>query len=63
VIVNWDSAGWYPEYWEYTKANFTPKATDDWIPSIGEIMGTCDVQLAGERELYTLCGYMLIVNA
>jgi aminoglycoside phosphotransferase len=59
AIVDWDSAGWYPEYWEYTKANFTPNATDDWISSIGEITGTYDVQLAGERELYTMCGYML----
>ena len=24
AIIDWDSAGWFPEYWEYTKAMFTP---------------------------------------
>jgi len=22
-IVDWECAGWYPEYWDYTKAHFT----------------------------------------
>jgi aminoglycoside phosphotransferase len=56
-IVDWDSAGWFPEYWEYTKANFTPYAPDDWVSSISEMTGKYEEQLAGERRLYTLCGY------
>jgi aminoglycoside phosphotransferase (APT) family kinase protein len=28
AIVDWDSAGWFPEYWEYTKANFTSQAPE-----------------------------------
>jgi aminoglycoside phosphotransferase len=59
AIIDWDSAGWFPEYWEYTKANFTPYAPDDWVSAIGEMTGTYEEQLAGERRLYTLCGYML----
>ena len=57
AIIDWDSAGWFPKYWEYTKAVFTPYAPDDWIESIGEMTGRYDEQLAGERKLYKLCGH------
>ena len=59
AIIDWDSAGWFPEYWEYTKAMFTPHAPDDWVESIGEMTGRYDEQLAGERQLYIVCGYEL----
>ena len=59
AIVDWDSAGWFPEYWEYTKAHFTPYAPDDWVERIGEMTGTFDEQLDGERQLYELCGHEL----
>jgi len=59
AIIDWDSAGWFPEYWEYTKANFTPYAPDDWVESIGEMTGKYHDQLDGERQLYTICGYDL----
>lgn len=59
AIIDWDSAGWFPEYWEYTKAMFTPYAPDDWVESIGEMTGRYDEQLAGERQLYEVCGHEL----
>jgi serine/threonine protein kinase len=59
AIVDWDSAGWFPEYWEYTKAHFTPYAPDDWVENIGEMTGRYDQQLDGERQLYELCGHEL----
>jgi thiamine kinase-like enzyme len=59
AIVDWDSAGWFPEYWEYTKARFTPYAPDDWIENIGEMTGRYEQQLDGERQLYELCGHEL----
>lgn len=59
AIVDWDSGGWFPEYWEYTKARFNPYAPDDWIESIGEMTGRYDEQLAGERQLYEVCGHEL----
>ncbi|KAF8523626.1 kinase-like domain-containing protein [Gautieria morchelliformis] len=59
AIIDWDSAGWFPEYWEYTKAMFTPHASNDWIERIGEMTGRYDEQLAGERQLYDICGYDL----
>ena len=59
AIINWDSAGWFPEYWGYTKAMFTPYALDDWIESIGEMTGRYDEQLAGECQLYKVCRHEL----
>ena len=59
AIVDWDSAGWFPEYWEYTKANFAPYAPDSWISSIGDITGLYEEQLAGEQNLQNFCGIKL----
>jgi aminoglycoside phosphotransferase len=33
-IVDWECAGWYPEYWEYTKAHFTVRVTARWIVDV-----------------------------
>lgn len=43
------------------KANYTcyRDAPDDWVWSIGGMTGTHEEQLAGERQLTTLCGYKL----
>ncbi|KAH6644462.1 kinase-like domain-containing protein [Boeremia exigua] len=30
-IVDWECAGWYPEYWEYTKMHFTVRSTLRWL--------------------------------
>ncbi|TFK33826.1 kinase-like domain-containing protein [Crucibulum laeve] len=57
-LIDWDCAGWYPEYWEYTKANFI-LAPDDWISSTGEMTGRYEDQLAGETWLQNRCGILL----
>lgn len=59
AIVDWDSAGWFPEYWEYTKAKFALHAPDSWMSSIGDITGDYEKQLAGERNLQNVCGIKL----
>lgn len=28
-IIDWHEAGWYPEYWEYTKAVYNSDLWDD----------------------------------
>ena len=38
---------------------FTPYARDDWIESIGEMTGIYEEQLAGECQLYEVCGHDL----
>ncbi|KAF9482974.1 hypothetical protein BDN70DRAFT_852448 [Pholiota conissans] len=38
-ILDWETSGWYPEYWEYTKARYFPSNGPDWIKRIGLITG------------------------
>jgi len=52
VIVDWAYAGWYPEYWEYTRARYSPFLPHSWIPRIGEMTGQYDQELAGEMALW-----------
>ncbi|KAF8148201.1 kinase-like domain-containing protein [Crassisporium funariophilum] len=59
AILDWDSAGWFPEYWEYTKAHFAPYAPQDWVSRIGDITGRYEQELEAERQLYELCGYYI----
>ena len=33
-IVDWECAGWYPEYWEYTKAHFGVRYTVRWLADV-----------------------------
>lgn len=33
-IVDWECAGWYPEYWEYSKAHFTVRYSARWIADV-----------------------------
>jgi aminoglycoside phosphotransferase len=33
-IVDWECAGWYPEYWEYTKAHFAVRYTIRWLADV-----------------------------
>lgn len=54
-IVDWEMSGWFPEYWEYTKAHLTPHANDDWVRCIGIMTGEYEVQLKGESALQECC--------
>lgn len=38
VILGWAAAGWYPAYWDYTKAMHLCDWQDDWHDYIGEIL-------------------------
>ena len=29
-IIDWEMSGWYPEYWEFTKALYNWRWQDDW---------------------------------
>lgn len=33
-IVDWECAGWYPEYWEYSKMHFTVRHTPRWVTDV-----------------------------
>lgn len=54
AIINWDSAGWWPEYWEVTKERYsylgTPK---EWHEALRRGTGqSYELELAAERHLY-----------
>ncbi|KAG4436788.1 hypothetical protein IFR05_007722 [Cadophora sp. M221] len=39
VIIDWETAGWYPSYWEYTLAMFTcGRWDDDWHTCVAKIL-------------------------
>ncbi|OJD12940.1 hypothetical protein ACJ73_09271 [Blastomyces percursus] len=33
-IVDWENAGWFPEYWEYTKAHYTVRSLIRWLTDV-----------------------------
>ena len=33
-IVDWECSGWFPEYWEYTKAHFAVRYTIRWLADV-----------------------------
>ena len=51
-ILDWESAGWYPEYWEYTQMHFaTPKNMSDWLQAMERVMTKYDDELVAEEAL------------
>lgn len=33
-IVDWENAGWFPEYWEYTKSHYAVRHTIRWLADV-----------------------------
>jgi hypothetical protein len=52
AIVDWQFAGWYPEYWEYTKAHFGLMNMPDWYAEFQRAVTRYDDELAAERTLW-----------
>lgn len=63
AIIGWQSAGWYPEYWEYTQlCHNTPKTMLDWLDALTKVIPRYDQELACEEVLrarYTASVYDL----
>jgi hypothetical protein len=51
AMVDWQFAGWYPEYWEYTKAHFGLLNMPDWYAEFQRAVARYDDELAAERAL------------
>lgn len=52
ALVGWESAGWYPEYWEYTQmCHLTPKTMGDWLDAMCNVIPRYDQELACEEAL------------
>ncbi|KAJ7457928.1 kinase-like domain-containing protein [Mycena galericulata] len=56
AIIDWDCAGWRPEYWEVTKAQFSyvGMGPQEWLDALTRASGgTYDLQLRAERTLWS----------
>ncbi|KAI0426010.1 kinase-like domain-containing protein [Xylaria sp. FL1042] len=57
-IVDWENSGWFPEYWDYTKAHFTTKLKKRWLGIVDEVFkqfGDFESELAIERQFWEYC--------
>lgn len=57
-VVDWENAGWYPEYWEYTKALYVTKFHRRWraaVARVFEAYGDFTEELEIERQLWEYC--------
>ncbi|KAL1888327.1 hypothetical protein Cpir12675_006216 [Ceratocystis pirilliformis] len=54
AIVDWGFAGWYPEYWEYTKIHFDAFILLEWYKAVKEAIPRYDAELAAERALWQM---------
>ena len=50
-IIDWECAGWYPEYWEYVKALTSVGPVVDWWRYLPTILGTYHAEWAIDRQL------------
>ncbi|KMU81530.1 hypothetical protein CISG_09092 [Coccidioides immitis RMSCC 3703] len=53
-VVDWALAGWYPEYWDLTKAYYTSFKIPDWPESIKFKLPSYADELMAERLLWRL---------
>ncbi|CAH0046463.1 unnamed protein product [Clonostachys solani] len=57
-IVDWENSGWFPEYWDYTKAHYGTKMRRRWLRAIDEVFedfGDFQKELAIEEKLWEYC--------
>ncbi|RJE22680.1 Phosphotransferase enzyme family [Aspergillus sclerotialis] len=52
AIVDWQFSGWYPEYWEYTRAHFGLFDMPSWYTEFQNAVPRYDDELAAERALW-----------
>ena len=52
AIVDWAFGGWYPEYWEYTKAHYGMYNVPDWYSGLEMSMPRYDEELLAEFTLW-----------
>ena len=50
-IVDWETAGWWPAYWEYIKARYGSRYQPWWKKLVSEVLDHYEVELQVEYEL------------
>lgn len=53
-ILDWGCSGWYPEYWEFTKAHYNRYEIPDFYEMISEHFTQYNDELTAERSLWRL---------
>lgn len=57
VLIDWEAAGWYPSFWEYSMAMFACDFKDDWQLWLGKVidecLSECSWMLMLWREIYS----------
>lgn len=51
VLIDWECAGWYPEYWEYTKSLFLINEYKEWIDIMTDIFKEYKKDLEREKNI------------
>ncbi|OAA35158.1 Protein kinase-like domain protein [Metarhizium rileyi] len=57
-IVDWENSGWYPTYWDYTKAHYITRFNQRWLKMtdrVFERFGDFSAELSTERQLWWYC--------
>ena len=57
-VVDWENSGWFPDYWEYTKALFATRLNRRWLNAVDRVFGkfgNFEHELKTERELWEYC--------
>ncbi|KAK4574083.1 hypothetical protein LTR86_001844 [Recurvomyces mirabilis] len=52
AVLDWECAGWYPEYWEYTKAHYNSVLLPEFYEMLRERIERYDEELEAERVLW-----------
>ncbi|KAH7175286.1 kinase-like domain-containing protein [Dactylonectria macrodidyma] len=52
AILDWEFAGWYPEYWEFTKAHFNYFPGEDWEEYLRVALPCYETELTAEQTLW-----------
>lgn len=53
AIIDWGFAGWYPEYWEFTRAHYN-YVSEEWEEYLRLILPSYEVELTAERTLWRM---------
>jgi len=52
-IIDWDCAGWRPEYWEYAKSQFVPFGIpQEWTEALKRATGDYEFHYGAEKRLW-----------
>lgn len=52
TLIDWETAGWYPSYWEYSIAMCASRWDDDWDKWLAKILQPFDAEFPWLNMLY-----------